>query len=100
MGNASGTAAPGGSFSASDTVRNQGAVPASASTTRFYLSIDQQRDASDVLLGGSRSVPALGVGQSSSGNVTVTIPAGTALGTYYLVSCADDLGAVNAARRR
>src|SRR5262245_54558398 len=95
MGNPPATAAPGGTFSASDTVRNQGAVAAGASTTRFYLSIDQQRDGSDVLLSGSRSVPALSVGQSSSGNVTVTIPSGTPLGTYYLVGCADDLGVVN-----
>jgi hypothetical protein len=95
MGNPPATAAPGGSFSASDTVRNQGAIAAGTSTTRFYLSLDQQRDASDVVLSGSRSVPALNAGQTSSGNVTVTIPSGTPLGTYYLVSCADDLGAVN-----
>jgi len=95
MGNPPATAAPGGSFSASDTVRNQGAVGAGTSTTRFYLSLDQQRDGNDVLLGGSRSVPALGAGQSSSGKVTVTIPSGTPLGTYYLLSCADDLNAVN-----
>jgi len=95
MGNPPATAAPGGTFSASDTVRNQGAVAAGASTTRFYLSLDQQRDGSDLLLGGSRSVSALGVGQSSSGNITVTIPPDTPLGTYYLVSCADDLNAVS-----
>ena len=44
MGNPPATAVSGGSFSASDTVKNQGAVAAGASTTRFYLSIDQQRD--------------------------------------------------------
>ncbi|PYM14561.1 MAG: hypothetical protein DMD81_17580 [Candidatus Rokuibacteriota bacterium] len=86
--------APGASFSVSDTVKNNGLGTAGGSTTRYYLSADQQKSAGDVLLGGTRSVPSLGAGQTSSGSATVTIPAAVPSGTYYLLGCADDLNAV------
>jgi hypothetical protein len=85
------TASPGGSFSVTDTALNQGNAAAGASTTRYRLSLDTKKSASDPLLTGTRSVPALGVGASSTGSVTVTIPAATAPGTYFLLACADDL---------
>ena len=88
------SAAPGASFSVSDTVKNQGGATAVASTTRYYLSLDNAKSSGDVLLVGSRSVPSLAAGQTSSGNATVTIPSTTPLGTYYLLSCADDPGTV------
>ena len=84
----------GGSFSVTDTVTNQGGVGAGASTTRYYLSTDGAKDAGDKLLSGARSVPALGVGASSAGTATVTVPTNTALGVYYLVVCADDMKVV------
>src|SRR5205823_3817583 len=68
------TAAPGGTIKPTDTVKNQGTVAAAASTTRYYLSADAQKDGSDVLLGGIRSVPGLAAGQTSSGSVNLTIP--------------------------
>ncbi len=71
-----------------DTTRNQGAGAAAASTTSYYLSVDAALDGSDVLL-GSRAVPALAASTSSTGSVTVTIPAGTATGTYYVFAQAD-----------
>ena len=40
------------------------------------------------------TVPALGAGATSSGSATVTIPATTAVGPYYLLACADDTGAI------
>jgi sugar lactone lactonase YvrE len=83
-------ATPGTSFSAGDTVLNQGGVTSATSTTRYYLSLDTVKDASDRLLTGTRAVPALGFGGTSSGNVVVTIPTSTPLGTYYLLACADD----------
>src|SRR5262249_29871889 len=54
--------APGASLSVTDTVKNNGLATAGASTTRYYLSASQQKDAGAVLLGGSRAVPSLGVG--------------------------------------
>lgn len=84
------TVAQGGSFSVTDTAQNQGVAGAGASTTRYYLSLDTAKSGGDVLLTGTRSVPALGVGASSSGTVSVTVPAATAPNTYFLLACADD----------
>src|SRR5262249_20312080 len=64
----------GGTFKVSDTVKNQGAVAAGAYTKRYYLSLDQVRDGSDVLLTGTDSDSSLAAGQSSSSsNVTLTV---------------------------
>jgi CARDB len=80
----------GGRFSVTDTVENQGVAGAAASTTRHYLSLDSVRQPGDVLLIGSRAVPVLGVGATSTGKVTVTVPGDTAAGAYFLLACADD----------
>ena len=88
------TVSAGGGFSVTDTVQVSGTVGAGASTTQYYLSLDTTKSGGDVLLSGSRSVPALGVGGSSSGTVSVTVPGTTAAGTYFLLACADDTGAV------
>jgi hypothetical protein len=88
------SAAPGGSFSIGATVSNQGGATAGSSVLRHYLSLDAQRDASDVRLTGSRAVASLGAGASSAGAVTLTIPSTTPLGTYRVLACADDLAAV------
>ena len=83
---------PGVAFTVTDTIRNASStVAAGASTTRYFVSADATRGAGDVLLAGTRSVPALAAGGTSTGSRTVTIPAATPLGTYYLIGCADDL---------
>jgi subtilase family serine protease len=87
-------AAPGVSFSVTDTVQNAGAVSAGASTVRYYLSLDAVKGAGDLLLSGYRSVPVLAAGAVSSGPRTVTVPATAPLGTYRVLACADDLLAV------
>jgi hypothetical protein len=85
-------AARGGSFAVTTTERNQGNADAAVdSTTRFYLSLDAKKGASDVLLGGTRTVPPLAVGAAVSGTTTVTVPAATAPAGYFLLACADDL---------
>ena len=76
-----------------DTTKNQGAGAAVASTTAYYLSTNSVLDAGDVAL-GSRSVAALAPGPTDTGSVTVTIPAGTATGTYYVFAMADAAGVV------
>ena len=101
-------AAPGSTFKIWDTVQNQGAIAATSSLTRFYLSRDVQKGAGDLLLGGSRAVPPLAAGASSAGALlNVTIPSTTPLDTYYVLACADDTATVaetdnptTAARRR
>ncbi|MGE5306457.1 MAG: CARDB domain-containing protein [Alphaproteobacteria bacterium] len=85
---ASAAAVPGGDLVINDTTKNNGAVTAQASTTKFYLSMDNKSDGGDVLL-GSRAIPALASKQNSAGSTTVTIPPGTALGNYFLIAVAD-----------
>ncbi len=83
------TATQGSSFSVTDTVLNQGGLSAGTSTTRYYLSANPVKDGNDRLI-GSRSVPTLGVSGTSTGTATVTVPSSMALGTYYLIACADN----------
>ncbi len=91
-------ALPGGTLQVIDTVHNQGLLPAAASTMRYYLSTDTQKDAGDRLLSPTRSVPALAAGATSMGPtappIAVAIPNNVALGSYYLLACADDTTAV------
>ena len=83
--------APGSTFSVNDTVRNQGPVASAPSTTRYYLSLDPVKGVGDILLIGSRAVPALSAGAVHSGTVTLTVPPTTPLATYFLLTCADDV---------
>jgi hypothetical protein len=94
FGNLPAAVLPGATFTATDTVRNQGLVTAAASTTRYYLSLDAVKSADDLLLPGSRPVPILAAGASSTATVTLSIPVATALGAYYVVACADAVNAV------
>src|SRR5439155_1502814 len=87
------TATAGATISVTDTTANQGTGGAGATVTTYYLSRDTQWDASDVTL-LDRSVPALAAGASDTGTGTVTIPAGTATGSYYIVAYADGRGVV------
>ncbi len=88
------TALPGGTFSVTETVRNQGSVAAAASTTRYYLSRDTLRDGGDLRLGGGRAVPGLAASSTSTGTVTVAVPLAAPGGSVYLLACADDTNAV------
>jgi len=82
----------GSSFPVTDTVLNQGNGTGGGSTTRYYLSTDGVKDAGDRLLTGARGVGILAPGGTSSGTVTVTVPAATPAGLYHLLACADDTG--------
>src|SRR5438128_1651883 len=82
------TSLDGSSFSVTDSVQNIGSAAAAASTTRFFLAAAASR-------GGARlgaqscALPFLASSATSSGTVTVTVSAGTAGGTYFLLACAD-----------
>jgi subtilase family serine protease len=80
-------------ISITDTTLNQGKGPADASVTAYYLSTNTTLDASDVAL-GNRSVPQLAAGASSAATTTLTIPANTAGGTYYVIAVADSGNAI------
>jgi subtilisin family serine protease/subtilase family serine protease len=75
-------------ISLGDTTKNSGASEIGASVTHFYLSSDAALSASDTLL-GTRSVNALAANEASVGLTPVTIPTGTAVGSYYLFAKAD-----------
>jgi CARDB protein len=85
---------PGDSFAITDKVKNAGTARAGKSTTRYYLSLDQRKGASDILLAASRSVRALNPGQSSSGKANLQIPVTAPLALYFVLACADGLNKV------
>src|SRR6185436_8416472 len=87
------SAESGGTIPLSDTTSNIGGGAAGASSTAFYFSTNATLDAGDVQL-ASRSVPALDPGQTNTGAVMVTLPAGLAQGTYFIIARADAAGAV------
>jgi subtilase family serine protease len=87
-------ASPGSSISMTDTVANTGADAAAPTTTRFYLSTNGVLDAYDVMLSGSRAVPALEAGAASTGTTPVVIPAATVAGAYFVFALSDAEGRV------
>jgi hypothetical protein len=56
--------------------------------------VDGARAAGDRVLEARRPVPALAAGTTSSGTVTVVVPAATPRGAYVLLACADAAAAV------
>jgi trimeric autotransporter adhesin len=82
------TAAPGGIVTVDDTTKNQGANATPLSVTSFYLSTNTTADPSDTFL-GTRDVPALVMNAASAATTTLTIPASTAPGNYYIYAKAD-----------
>ena len=87
------TAVAGGTVTVSDTTTNQGAGPAPASSTRFYLSANATFEVGDTAL-QARSVGALAAGASSTATTTLTLPAVVPTGTYYLLAQADGDAAI------
>ena len=87
-------AAAGAVISVADTTANQGTAAVAASTTRFYLSTNWQLDAADIQLNGAHAVPQLGASGSHTATTSLTIPAGTLSGAYYLIAVADAASAV------
>jgi hypothetical protein len=88
------SSAPGGSFSITDTIRNQGNANATLSLTRYYLSLDNRRSAGDRVLLGGRSISLLAPGVASNGTALVSIPPSVPSGVYFLLACADDVNTV------
>ena len=69
-------------------VINQGNASSGSSYVGYYLSTNTTWGAADVFL-TSDYVPGLGLGGSSAESATVTIPASTTAGTYYILYRAD-----------
>ena len=77
---------PGGSFTLSVGVRNDGAGSAAATTLRYYRSPDATITTSDTEV-GTDEVPGLAPLGTSSQSVSLTAPA--TAGTYYYGGCVD-----------
>lgn len=77
-------AADGRSVQARDLVVNQGVLPATAATVRYYLSADGTIQPTDTLL-GQRPLPALPAGERSAATTTLPLLQGVQAGTYYLL---------------
>jgi subtilase family serine protease len=85
----------GTSFSVTDTVENRSSFnTVVASRVQYYLSLDEVKNTGDRLLSGVRPVAPLAAHAVSTGTMSVTIPAGTTPGSYFLLACADDAGQV------
>jgi len=82
------SAVAGNSISASCYIYNQGNASSVTSNVGYYLSTDAVWDAGDTYLNYS-SGTALAASSSSYRSVTLTIPAGTTPGTYYILYYAD-----------
>ena len=73
----------------SASTRNQGLGTSNETTTRFFLSANAVRDASDVELTPHQAVPPLAPSATATTTPALTIPPAAATGTYYLVAVAD-----------
>jgi hypothetical protein len=81
-------------FTISSRTNNVGVVSAPASTTRYYLSLNNTKGPGDRLLIGTSARLQIPAGGFANGTRTVTIPSTTPIGVYFLLACADDLSAV------
>src|SRR5262249_43783186 len=74
-----------------DATKNQGNGPGGPSTTYFYLSKDFTTDVGDSVI-GTRTVPGLARGETSTNTMTVTLPDNLDPGLYTLFAKADAAG--------
>ncbi|HET7340999.1 MAG TPA: CARDB domain-containing protein [Methylomirabilota bacterium] len=87
------SAASGATVTVTTITRDLGPAPAGAYAIRFFLSTDAQLDSGDVLL-ATRTISSLAAGASRTDATTLTVPAGTAAGTYQVLAFVDALGQV------
>jgi hypothetical protein len=82
--------APGKNISLFNAVKNQGDASAGSSVAAFHLSTNTTYgDGDDIPFTFSRSVGPLAAGAKSTATNTLTIPAPTPLGNYYICAMAD-----------
>lgn len=86
LGNPPASIAPGGGFTATDSIKNVGPVAAGGSQVKFYLvaADDTRTD-----LSGTQTIPGLQPGGVFNGTQAVTVRPETLPGSYRLQACAD-----------
>ena len=88
--------APSKTLSLSNTVKNQASFPAGAFAIAFHLSTDTTYgNGDDIAFTTTRSVTSLASGASNTATTSLTIPAGTPFGTYFICAMADNGNTVN-----
>lgn len=87
------SAVTGTTISVVNAVANEGPGDAGSFVIQFYLSSDPDFDAADIAL-GSRTVSGLAAGATSSATTSLTIPASTTAGSYYILAMADPANSV------
>jgi subtilase family serine protease len=83
----------GATMTVNETTANIGGGPATASVTKFYLSVNLAIDFGDVEL-GTRNVPGLAAGGTSNAQTPLVIPPTTPAGTYWIIAVSDSAGSV------
>ncbi len=90
------TIVPNGSISLTNTVKNQGGLSASSFTIAFHLSANATYgDADDIVLTATRTVTSLTIGGISAASTTLTIPATTPVGSYFVCGMVDNGNVIN-----
>ena len=84
---------PGTAVPLTVTVANQGTADSAATVAGMYLSSTGLKD-STAVPAGDVNVPQLAAGTNLTTQTSMTIPANIALGSYYLLVCADDTNVV------
>lgn len=79
---------PGATLNISHDVTNNGGALANASTVKYYLSSDNSYSSDDVEIGFT-SIASIGSNGAASINRSLTIPAGTSIGSWYILIVAD-----------
>jgi subtilisin family serine protease/subtilase family serine protease len=87
------TAVAGSTFTVTETTKNQGDGDSDGSTTRFYLSANSTFDGTDKIL-GTRTVAPVAGDASDTASTSLTLPADTTAGSYYVIALADAENAV------
>ncbi len=83
---------PGGSYTATVTLRNKGRASAKVSQLAVALSTDDRLSDADIVLATAQR--ALRAGRRSVLSLRVSVPAALPAGSYRILACADQLGRV------
>lgn len=76
-------------FTLSIQIANEGRRSAGSTRTRVFLSEDRKHNKGDVALTGTLPLHRLGAGRRVGAKVALRVPAGTKLGPYRVLVCAD-----------
>jgi subtilase family serine protease len=86
------TVNPGSTLSVTNSAKNQGLLSAASSKVGYRLSLNTTYgDGDDVVITTTRTITSLAAGATSTATTSLTIPATTTPGDYYVCAMADSL---------